>query len=258
MNRKNCVMNNVMYILSRAGEKMKDLEERIGVPAGYLSEKCKQNSNEFDLEVIARLAKELHVSVDTLLNSNISSLSGNSKKVVMFLDRLNRETKNGELFWERESAISLRNETSAYNGFEHPLFEEKSFFEMDAGPESSMVERNVFPSDAFDVYTTIWGDCYHLLLRNGVTLYIMNVSGRDPLKGEPTSYAKEIWFCTQDGQKHFYCSNQDEVSAIANLVDRLYSEVRSYVMHANMRWDIQATLDAYIREGNVPDEVIAI
>lgn len=255
MNRKNHVMNNIMFILSRAGEKMKDLEERIGVPAGYLTEKCEQNSSEFDLDVIVRLAKELHISADTLLSTNISSLSSNSKKVVMFLDRLCRDTKNGDLCWERVSGISLRDGMARYN---HPLFEERDFYKKGENDGSCMDRDVIFPSFEFDVHTVIWDDCYHLLLRNGATLYIMNICGQDPLKRETRRYAKEIWFSTQDGQNLFYCSNQDDVSAIANLVDTLYSEVRNYVMHATLRWDMQATMDEYIREGNVPDEEIAI
>ena len=255
MNSNNYVMNNIIFILSRAGEKLKDLEEKIGVPSGYLTEKCEQSNSEYDTNVIVALARELHVSVDTLLSVNMSSLPLNTQKMVMFLDRLNRDTKNGDLCWERESAIALRESTA---GYDHPLFEERYFNELDAKSGSSMDQKTVFPSFAYDVYTTIWGDCYHLELRNGATLHIMNISGRDPLKGDTTGYAKEIWICTQDGQKIFYCSNQDDISAIANLVDTLYSEVRSYVMHANVRWDIQAVFDTYMREGNIPDEEIAI
>ena len=255
-NCKKTMMSNIIYILMKEGRKMEDLESAIGVPSGYFMGKCKQSDSEMDLNVVCSLAKELHVSSDTLLGADLSGLSERVKERISMLDKLNRETKNEKLNWERESAVFLRNAINNYYGDGHALFEERTFMDYDEEGRGRDVTRNVFPSFAYDVYTDIWGDCFRLSLGEDAALYLMSVRGRDPLKNEPVSYAKEIWISTQRGEKEFICSNQD-IPVIAKLVDSLYSEVRDNAMHAGMSLRAKSLLQSFVKT-DMPDEEIDI
>ena len=256
-NSKKILMSNIIYTLMKEGRKMADLESAIGVPSGYITGKCKQSDSEMDLNVVLSLARELHVSADTLLGSDMTGLSERTRERIFMLNKLIQDTQREKLTWERESAVYIRNITNNSYGGRHPLFEERSFEDVvNETGRIDCVTRTVFPSFAFDVYTTIWGDCFHLSLGEDATLYLMNISGRDPLKNEPTAYAKEIWISMPEGEKEFICSNQD-IPAIANLVDSLYAEVRDNSMHAGVSPSAKNALRSLLKSYG-PDEELEI
>lgn len=257
-NSKKTLMSNTLFCLTTEGRKMEQLENEIGVKPGYFVEKGKETGCELDVNVVMALAKDLHITVDTLLGVDLTALSPNARYRVMFLDKLMQDTVKDQLDWQRESDVYLKyGVETEFGDPNHPLFEERTFTETTEEGRTLEVTRVVFPSYSYDVYTDIQGEGFHLILKDGSVLYIMNVRGTTRFVADPDAYAKEIWICPSEGEKQFICSSQD-IPEVANLVERLYAEVRNNAMHAKIRPDIKNILDGYMASEDGPDEEIDI
>jgi transcriptional regulator with XRE-family HTH domain len=251
---KQLMLDNISYLLKESGKKIGELETEAGVSPGYISRISKEGNTKPGIEFIMNVADSLKISIDTLLNVDLSEMTPNERYLLSFLEKLNRDTLGDKLDWNSESADRLnRSETDINGNPNHPLLSFETFYEEGETEYPDEVSRVVFVSKSFECKTSIHDDCFNLRLKNGSILYLMNISKSVYKINDPDAFAKEIWMHTPDAGSHFLCSN-NVISPLANLVDELYSTVSERMKHPRIKRELQYVIDAFMKDDMSDDD----
>ena len=140
------LFDNIDFLIKSENRKIGEVESEAGVSAGYISRTSKDGGSRPGIDFIMNIAKVLHVSIDTLLKVDISSLTPTERYLISFLEKL---------------------ETDQNGITNHPLFDFHRFYEEGESEYPEEVSRVVFVSNSFGVHTSIHGDCFELKLKNG-------------------------------------------------------------------------------------------
>lgn len=250
---KKLVFDNIALLLKESGKKIGELENEAGVSAGYIS-RTKDSTAKPGIDFIASAAHSLHVSVDTLLNVDLSAVTPTERYIVNFLEKMKKDTVDDKLVWERETARQLESlEVGQWERVDHPLFSYETFYEEGENEYPEEVSRVVFISHSFDVHTGIEGDCYNLRLKNGTRCYLMNITkSAYRIADEKTAKAKEVWMVSSNGKAQFLCGTKD-ISPIADLVDDLYTAVSIFAKHVKIDPSIKGAIDAFMVDDLMDD-----
>ena len=154
---------NVSCLLKDKGIKIGDYEKSVGVSAGYLSRVSKDDAIKPNIDFIVRTANLLDVSIDTLLEADLSDLSSTELLFLSFLHKLQSDTIGEQLEWKRESADVLNSiETYGGGGSRHPLFYgfQTGTTEDPLYPEPVFTGLASFSSNALGLNTVIDDDCF--------------------------------------------------------------------------------------------------
>lgn len=251
---KQLMLDNISFLLKEFGKKIGELETDAGVSPGYISRISKEGNTKPGIEFIMKVADSLNTSMDTLLNVDLAELTPTERYLVSFLEKLNNNTLDDKLDWNRESADRLnRAETDINGNPDHPLLSYETFYEEGEDDYPNEVSRVVFVSNAFDCRTYINGDCFYLRLKNGSILYLMNISKSVHKVNDPDAFAKEIWMYTPGTGANFLCSNRD-TSSLAALVDKLYTTVSERMKHPRIKQEFQYVIDAFMKDDVSDDD----
>lgn len=118
----------------------------------------KDEYNRASLEFLLTASQMLKVSLDVLTSVDLTALNPTEKYLVTFIQKLNQDTIDDKLEWNRESADSLNRMDGNMNGYpEHPLFSLETFFEESECEYPNEVTRIVFVSNSYDCNTYIVG-----------------------------------------------------------------------------------------------------
>lgn len=247
------LFKNIDFLIKNENRKIGEVEKEAGVSAGYISRTSKDGGGKPGIEFIMNIANVLHVSIDTLLNVDISSLTTTEQYLLSFLEKLEQDTRRDLLSWERFSATSLMNMSPDENGnVPHPLFAYRTFYEVGESEYPEEVSRVVFSSHTFDVHTCIHDDCYELQMKNGAQLHIMNISKSIYHLNDPRAFAKEIWMSMPGEKPQYLCSNYDD-SKLANVIDHLYVAVKDNCKHPKIKKDFRDIIDSFMKGDNKND-----
>jgi len=256
MNRefnKQLMLDNISFLLKESEKKIGELETEAGVSAGYISRISKEGNTKPGIEFIMKVAYSLNTSIDTLLNVDLTEMTPTERYLVSFLEKLNKDTLDDKLDWNRESADRLNRAETGINGNPyHPLLSYETFYEESETEYPEEVSRVVFVSNTFDCRTFINGDCYNLRLKNGTILYLMNISKSVHRVNDPDAFAKEIWMYTPGAGINFLCSNVD-ASPLADLVNSLYTTVSEHMKRPRIKQELKYVIDAFM-ENDVNDD----
>ena len=246
---KKLMLDNISFALKEFGKKIGELETEAGVSPGYISRTSKDSNAKPGIDFIIRAAEALNISVDTLLNVDLSELTATEKYLISFLEKLVRDTTEDKLDWNQETADRLNRLEPRGNGYvSHPLFTYETFLESDEIATSAReVSRVVFVSQSFGCHTYINGDCFNLRLKDKAVLYLMDISKSVFSIDDTEAYAKEIWMYKPSVGVQFLCSNKVG-SPLAPAVNNLYSIVKEFARHPKLGWDIRHVIDAYMRD----------
>lgn len=251
---KQLMLDNIAYLLKETGKKIGELETESGVSTGYISRISKDGNTKPGIDFIMNVADSLNVSINTLLNIDLTEMTPNEKYLLSFLKKLNKDTIDDKLDWNRESADQLnRAESDRNEDTGHPLLSVETFYEESQTEYPEEVTRVVFVSNSFDCRTSIHGACFNLRLKNGSILYLMNISKSVYRINDPNAFAKEVWMYTPDEGAHFLCSN-NVVSPLADLVDELYTTVNERMKHPRIKRELQYVIDAFMKDDVSDDD----
>ncbi|WP_353892930.1 helix-turn-helix transcriptional regulator [Proteinivorax hydrogeniformans] len=251
---KKLMLDNIAYLLKDAGKKIGELESDAGVSPGYISRISKEGNTKPGIDFIMNVADSLNVSINTLLNVELTEMTPNERYLLSFLEKLNKDTIDDKLDWNCESADWLnRAETDKNSYSDHPLLSYETFYEEGEGDYPNEVSRVVFVSKSFDCKTSIYGDCFNLRLKNGSILYIMNISKSVYRVNDPNAFAKEIWMYIPGTGTNFLCRN-NEISPLADLVDELYSTVSERMKHPRVKGELQYVIDSFMKDDVSDDD----
>lgn len=251
---KQLMLDNISFLLKEFDKKIGGLETEAGVSLGYISRITKEENAKPGIEFIMKTANSLNTSMDTLLNINLAEMTSTERYLVSFLEKLNMDTLDDKLDWNRESAGQLNRAETDINGTsDHPLLSYETFYEEGESGYPDEVSRVVFVSDTFDCNTYINGDCFNLRLKNDSILYLMNISKSVHKVNDQNAFAKEIWMYTPGNKANFLCSNKD-ASPLATLVDNLYATVSERMKHPRIKQELQYVIDAFMNDDMGDDD----
>lgn len=246
---------NITVLLEKQNVKIGQIEKAANVRLGYMSRlNKKDNTSEPSMEFIVTAAKMLHVSVDVLLSAELSELTPTEQYIISFMDKLKEETMADHLDWHRESEDYLNRLECDINGnTQHTLFHFERFSEVGESEYPEEVERVVFNSHSFGCHTAIAGDCFHLYMKNGILVYIMNISKSVHYVDDPSAFAKEVWMVDDFHGTQYMCGNNDG-TVLGELVDLLYDVIVENAKHPKIGKGFMAAIDAFVKSGDLTDD----
>ena len=121
-------VNNIYELAKRQKLKIGDLETNCGVSNGYLARLRQDDKNTAPgADFLMNIADQLSVSVDALLSFDFPNSTGAEQKLLIYIDRLLRDTEARKLIWQRDPApLSVPVNPDASSA--HPLFVAKTGF----------------------------------------------------------------------------------------------------------------------------------
>lgn len=252
---KNILFDNIAYLLKENDMKVGELETKAGVSIGYIS-RTKEGNAKPGIDFIMKAANILNVSLDNLLTVDLKALTPTEKYLITFLEKLIRDTGDDKLYWNAENASSL-NRLLGMRGMDfgsHPLFNVEKHMGSFGGPYPEEYETVVFNSKAFDSENTvIEGDCYNLKMKNGATLYVMDIGNYDEDLNASTDFDTELWMTMTNGDKQYLCHAGDK-SHLGDLVVRLKSAIKVNSHHPKVKKEIRSAIDAFLNDDMEDDD----
>ena len=95
------IYNNIKTLAKKLNIRMSEIEEAAGVSPGYMSRLAQKNgdtANTALLGVIASASKKLSVSIESILFSDLSSMSPEEEKMLQFIYNMDGGTSPSNLF----------------------------------------------------------------------------------------------------------------------------------------------------------------
>ena len=258
------LFENIEFLLKTQGRKIGEVENAVGVSAGYISRNSKENSSKPGIEFIVNIARELNVSLDTLLTVNLVECTPTEQYLISFIDKLKNDTERDELAWNKEVAQDLNSVPVDENGIpNHPLFVPKEK-PVDDGTYFDVPYESYFPSHSYGKDTLISGDCFDLSLKNYSKLYLMAVTKvltqktdaeipsdkeeqRDTGKNKIFDpLAIELWMDLSQGPAQYLCSTRGNPS-LRDKILILYSTVSENSNHPHVKKDVRYIIDSFMK-----------
>lgn len=252
---KNLCFSNIRELLRQKPDvKIGQIEKEAGIRLGYMSRLEKEgNTSEPSMEFVVSAAKLLKVSIDTLVSVDLSGMTPTEQYLVNFFDKLKMDTLKDKLDWNRETAFNLNRMEPDCNGFVyHPLFAEETFYEETECEYPEEVTRIVFNSKTFGPRTYICGDCFNLRLKNGTTLYLMDIEKSVHRTGDASALAKEAWMFVPGKGSQLLVASQDD-TPIALLLEVLFTTVKERMEHPKVNNDVMFAIDAFMNDDMTDD-----
>lgn len=255
-NKYVCFSNIRELLRQKPDVKLGQIEKDAGCQPGYMSRLEKANSTgEPSIEFVVTASKALGVGLDTLLTVDLVQLTPTENYLVSLIQKLISDTVADKLYWNKESAEYLmRQETDINGNVDHPLFNYETFYEEGETEYPDEVSRVVFASNAFDVHTAIAGDCFNIRLKNGATVYLMDISKSVYHMNDPNAFVKEIWIYTPGVGSSFLVDNRS-IGSISALVNSLFAAVSERMKHPRIRKEHLYALDAFMKDDLDDDPV---
>ena len=248
---KKLMLDNITYLLQNTNKKVGELETEAEVSIGYISRLSKDEKTKPSIEFVVKVANSFNVSIDTLVNINLSECSSTEMYLISFLDKLIKDTKDNKLDWDKESEDLLNRYELEYdiNGpyVSHPMLSYETFMEESECDYPNEVSRVIMMSDSFGCNTYINGDCFNLKLKNETKLYLMSISKNVYNSRELNKEAKELWIYTPTLGKSILCSTFRN-NNLSDMIENLYKEIEEYQKHPKIKDIYKYAIDAFMRD----------
>ena len=231
---KNRLVSNIEYLLKKRNIKVGDLESRCGVSTGYISRLKNNESNDVSpsAEVLLKLSLVLNVSLTSLLCSNYESMTETELFLQMFLVDMINKTENNKVFWDRYSSYCIYDETFDDNQTKLPII---GSYPTGFGGENTYY-YSMFAEKAMTV-----GKYYYTLFLNGDFYYLI------PVDGDETGLIIELYILlASQSFKKICCSNNDTHSAIAKLLNDLFTSVEKSCNQVRIDEDVKKSLEDFL------------
>ena len=245
---KTVCFSNIRELLKQNSDvKIGQIEKEARVRLGYMSRLEKEgNVSEPNIEFIMSAAKLLKISLDTLLYVDLKSLTPTEQYLVKFFDKLKEDTNKDKLDWNKETAMDLNSmEPNDYGYCDHPLFSFETFSEESESGYPEEITRITYKSKSYGLRTTIHNDCFNLRLKNGATLYLMDISKSVYRTTDPEAYAKEVVMFVPNNGYQYLVTSMDK-TPIADLLDGLFNTVKERMEHPKVKKEVMGAIDAFM------------
>lgn len=234
------LISNINYFLRKLNLRMGELEQLIGVSAGYISRTAKENSaKKLSIDVVWKIARLFEVDIRTLIEADLMIPNSNAKLVTQFLDKLCRQTARNDIKWEnRGGAVCYLSDT---------LRNTEVFTEEEDGKVVYYANDHMNPDYKFvladDVYT-----CASIVDGKEFAMIGFGIDGKED------SYFLDFVFLTPTMtkgkprylvEKAFY-SSDDRFHVIENKGEELMHLVQSQEMDAEISPEVRSIIADYL------------
>ena len=235
------LISNINYFLRKLNLRMGELEQLIGVSAGYISRTAKENSaKKLSIDVVWKIARLFEIDIRTLIEADLMIPNSNAKLVTQFLDKLCKQTARNDIQWEnRGGAVCYLSDT---------LRNTEVFTEEENGKVVYHANDHMNPDYKFvladDVYT-----CASIV--DGKEFAMIGFG----IDGKKDSYFFDFVFLTpmmikgKPGyivEKAFY-SSDDRFRVIENKGEELMHLVQSQEMDAEISPEVRSIIADYLK-----------
>ena len=234
---KRRLLNNISYLIKEQKIKTGEFEKAVGVSPGYISRSIKDELSKPGIDFVVNAANYLNVSIDTLFDVDLWSLTSTERYLVSFIEKLSKDTNEDKLFWEKETIQDLQ--IDPYCVDIHPLFVRSNNRNDGYYSDNSVC---TFVSDSFRYDTSIGGDCFHLELSENNTCYVMNILDGDAFYDE--EHALELWLHDENGKNTFLCS--DKNSSFTKSIRHLYQNIVENNKHIKVDKEVKSIIDGFM------------
>ena len=241
---KKLMMDNVSALLKRKNMKIGELESQVNVSVGYLSRLAKDENSKPSVELVAKIASVLAVSMDVLLQCNLSDQNPTEQYLIEFLKKLNKATLENKLDWQKETPEMLQfYEVCDEDDVTHPLFDyrtrkshdlENPKTIRDIGACSRLFENLAYPYD----------DWFSLKMKDGWWLYLISVHEIIDDPKTDVRHGLELWLCFDRERKECLCTAADDL-AISSKLCELYESLK---MCIQLDADVKGVIDEFMND----------
>ena len=248
-NKSLCFSNIRELLKDNPDVKIGQIESAAGIRLGYMSRLEKgDNAAEPSVEFIVTAAKLLNVSVDTLISVDLANLTPTEKYLVSFIEKLKSDTMQDKINWSLETPFDIeRMGVDITGNSNHPLLSLETFYRQSECDYPDEVTENVYVSKTFGPNTWIHGDCYNLRLKNGSTLYLMDIAKDVHRVNDKSAFVKEAVMYVPRGKTQVLATTHDE-HPIGQLLEELYSIVEERMKHPQVNNDVMNAIDAFMKD----------
>lgn len=253
-NKAICFSNIRELLKEKPDVKIGQIEREAGIRLGYMSRLEKEdNTAEPSMEFIVTAAKLLNVSVDALISFDLTSLTSTEKYLVNFIEKLRKDTMLEKINWDVESKFELNKGELDINGNSfHPLFSLEEFYRQTECEYPEQVNECVYVSKSFGPNTCINDDCFKLRLKNGSTLYLMDIVKDVHRTNDKSAFAIEAVMYVPGGRTQVLATTKDEYP-IGNLLTNLHITVKEKMKHPQVNKDAMYAIDAFMKDDLTDD-----
>ena len=235
------LISNINYFLRKLNLRMGELEQLIGVSAGYISRTAKENSaKKLSIDVVWKIAQLFDVDIRTLIEADLMIPNSNAKLVTQFLEKLCKQTARNDIKWE--------NRGGAMCYFSDALRNTEVFTEEEDGKVIYHANDHMNPNYKFvladDVYT-----CASIVDGKEFAMIGFGIDGKED------SYFLDFVFLTpmmikgKPGyivEKAFY-SSDDRFHVIESKGEELMHLVQSQEMDAEISPEVRSIIADYLK-----------
>lgn len=247
-NKSLCFSNIRELLKENSNVKIGQIEREAGIRLGYMSRLEKDgNTAEPSMEFIATAAKLLNVSIDTLISVDLANLNSTEEYIVNFLSKLQLDTTMGKLDWNVETPFDIERQVDINGINTHPLYSLETFFRQTDYECTEEITENVYVSKTFGPNTCINGDCFNIRLKNGSTLYLMDLVKDVHRVNDKSAYVIEAVIRVPKGMTQVLVTSKDEFPLGDLLID-VHSKVKEYMKHPKVNSDVRYVIDAFMKD----------
>lgn len=238
---KKQLISNISYLINTNNIKIGEIEKEIGVSTGYISRIQKEDGPMPNIEFINSISKKFNVSIDTLLNINMSQIISAENYILNLLDKLINDTEQDSLNWNIETTENLHKNSVISN---HSLFEESIISD----------RKYIFDSMMYSLKTEIHGTCFNLEMKNHSKLYVMNIidEERSLLKNAENILNLEIWLVKDYNKKEFICNTKN--SNYTQKLIYLYNSLIKNMSKPKLNKDTKYIFDSYLIDNDLSND----
>lgn len=100
--------NNIAFLVKKNGMRVGELEDMLGISAGYISRTVKEDSKKkMSIDIVWKTARLFDTDIKTLTESQMWISHSNTDLLIKFLQRLYQDTKDNLFAWENDGGVMV-------------------------------------------------------------------------------------------------------------------------------------------------------
>ena len=124
-----CLIGNVAYLAKKNNLRIGEIENMLGLSAGYISRTAKKNSpKKLSIDVVWKIAHLFEVDLQFLLETDLSIPDSNSDLASKFLEKVYRDTESGLIEWQCNGGVETKLDDSLVDSEFITCEEERTYY----------------------------------------------------------------------------------------------------------------------------------
>lgn len=124
-----CLIGNITYLAKKNNLRIGEIENMLGLSAGYISRTAKENSpKKLSIDVVWKIARLFEVDLKHLLETDIQIPDSNTDLTAKFLVKVYQDTENGLIEWQCNGGVECELDDSLAHSGLITYEQEKSYY----------------------------------------------------------------------------------------------------------------------------------